>query len=64
VIKHLKDNKTSFDSFLNGVKVNDFINEPIDHQKLFSNSDNVIHLLQANSFNEENCTMLEKSRMK
>jgi hypothetical protein len=64
VIKRLKDMNSSFDSSLNGVKVNDFINEPIDHQKLFSNADNVIDLLQANSFNEENCTMLEKSRMK
>ena len=52
--------KSSFDSSLNGIKVNDFINEPIDHQKLFSNVDNVIDLLQANSFNEENCIMFER----
>ena len=62
MIKGLNGIKSSFDLSINGLEENDFIIEPTDHQKLFSNVDNVINLLQANSCNDENCIMLERFR--
>lgn len=60
VMNYLKDMKSLFDSSLDRLAEGDFIPNPTDHQKLLSNVNNLIDVLQANSCIEENCNILER----
>ena len=60
VINGLKDIKSLVYSSLDGLAEDYFIPDPTDYQKLLSNVNNVIDVLQANSCIEENCNILER----
>lgn len=61
VINGLKDMKSLVYPSLDGLAEDDFIPDSTDHQKLLSNINNVIDVLQTNSCIEENYNIFEES---
>jgi len=59
-INNLESLKSTFDSSLGGLAEDDLITNPIDQRNIYSEIDNTIDILKANSCLGDNCIVLEK----